>query len=118
MACDSVVVVQPAAGGVAIERRFNLAGVVIGAIIQIQNVNVCTCVHTARVCACCFPYYAFTSAVAVAVLAMTQWLYLLIVPLNRSAQKAQPQVFFFSIVTLYVSNVIVYRRVWLRSSLC
>ena len=61
---------KPAAGGVAIERRFNLAGVVIGAIIQIPNVNACTCVHTARVCACCFPYYAFTSAVAVAVLAM------------------------------------------------
>ena len=69
MACDSVVVVQPAAGGVAIERRFNLAGVVIGAI-QIQNVRACTCVRTARVCASCLPYYAFTSAVAVAVLAM------------------------------------------------
>ena len=117
MACDSVVVVQPAAGGVAIERRFNLAVAVIGAI-QIQNVSACTCGRTARLCCVCFPYYAFTSAVAVAVLAMTQWLYLLFVPLNRSAQKAQPQVFFFSIVTLYVSNVIVYRRVWLRSSLC
>ena len=35
MACDSVVVVQPA-GGVAIERRFNLARVVMGAF-QIQN---------------------------------------------------------------------------------
>jgi hypothetical protein len=69
VACDSVVVVQLAAGGVAIERRFNLAVAVIGAI-QIQNVSACTCGRTARVCACCFPYYAFTSAVAVADLAM------------------------------------------------
>ena len=47
MACDSVVVVQPAAGGVAIERRFNLARVVIDAF-QIQNIIayvqlVCVC---------------------------------------------------------------------------
>jgi hypothetical protein len=44
VACDYVVVVQPA-GGVAIGRRFNLAGVVIGAI-QIQNVNA----HILHVC--------------------------------------------------------------------
>ena len=52
MACDSVVVVQPAAGGVAIERRFNLAVAVIGAI-QIQNVSACTCGRTARLCCVC-----------------------------------------------------------------
>ena len=71
MACDSVVVVQPAAGGVAIERRFNLAIAVIGAI-QIRNVCACTCGRTARLCCVCFPYYAFTSAVAVTDLAMSR----------------------------------------------